>query len=89
MGAGGARRGLDPGASVQGTARTSPSISLPPTSTVVTRTTVRVPPACLEAELADEIISQLTRNQRDSRLAMNLRDYSVANQACQEEARPR
>jgi hypothetical protein len=88
--AGGARRGLDPGASAQRTARTNPATSIPPTSTVVIRTVVRVPPACLEAaELADEIISALNRNQRDSRLALALRDHAVANQACQEAARPR
>lgn len=60
-----------------------------PRTTVATRTVVSVPEQCLEAaELADEIISALTRNERDNRLALNLRDYSVANQACREEASP-
>jgi hypothetical protein len=87
--AGGARRGPGPGATTQRTAATSPSTSIPPTTTLATRTVVQVPEACLEAaELADEIISALTRNKRDSRLATALRDYSVANQACREEAQP-
>ena len=56
---------------------------------MATRTVVSVPEQCLEAaELADEIISALTRNERDNSLALNLRDYSVANQACREEASP-
>jgi hypothetical protein len=60
-----------------------------PKTTVATRTVVSVPEECLEAaELADEIISALTRNERDDRLGLNLRDYSVANQACREEASP-
>jgi hypothetical protein len=60
-----------------------------PKTTVATRTVPSVPEQCLEAaELADEIISALTRNERDNRLAVNLRDYSVANQACREEASP-
>ena len=60
-----------------------------PRTTVATRTVVSVPEQCLEAaELADEIISALTRNERDDRLGLNLRDYSVANQACREEASP-
>jgi hypothetical protein len=87
--AGGARRGLDPGASTQSTARTSPSTSLPPATTLATRTVVQVPEACLEStELADEIISALTRNERDNRLATALRDYSIANQACRKQASP-
>ena len=87
--AGGARRGLGPGASTQSTARTSPSTSIPEASTAITRTVVQVPEACLEStELADEIISALTRNERDNRLALNLRDYSIANQACRKQASP-
>lgn len=87
--AAGARRGAGPGASTQRTAVTSPSTSVPPATTLATRTVVQVPEACLEAaELADEIISALTKNERDTRLAMDLRDYSVANQACREEAQP-
>jgi hypothetical protein len=56
-----------------------------PASTLQTRT--RVPEACLDAaELADEIISRLNRNQRDAALAADLTDYSVASQACRREA---
>jgi hypothetical protein len=56
-----------------------------PASTLQTRT--RVPEECLDAaELADEIISRFNRNQRDNTLALALRDYSVASQACRREA---
>ena len=56
-----------------------------PASTLKTRT--RVPEACLDAaELADEVISRLNRNQRDAALAAALTDYSVASQACRREA---
>ena len=55
-----------------------------PASTVA----VRVPEACLDAaELADEVIARLNRNQRDNALALALRDYSVASQACRRAAR--
>jgi hypothetical protein len=48
---------------------------------------VQVPEACLDAaELADEVISRLNRNDRDNRLALALRDYSIASQACRREA---
>jgi len=48
---------------------------------------VRVPEECLDAaELADEVIGRLNRNQRDNRLALALRDYTVASQACRREA---
>ena len=85
--AAGVRDSLDSGASTPGTARTGPSTSIPEASTAITRTVVQVPEACLEStELADEIISALTRNERDNRLATALQDYSVANQACRKEA---
>jgi hypothetical protein len=87
--AGEARRGVGPGAPTQSTALTSPSTTSVPTTTIAVRTVVHVPEACLEAAvLGDEIISALTRNERDDRLALALRDYSVANQACREEASP-
>jgi hypothetical protein len=38
------------------------------------------------AELADEVISRLNRNQRDNALALALRDYTIASQACRREA---
>jgi alkanesulfonate monooxygenase SsuD/methylene tetrahydromethanopterin reductase-like flavin-dependent oxidoreductase (luciferase family) len=59
-----------------------------PPSTVI-KTITSVPEECVEAaELADEVISRLTRNQRDNTLALDLRDYSVASQACRREASP-
>jgi hypothetical protein len=60
----------------------------PPVSTVI-KTVKSVPEACMEtAELADEIISRLNRNQRDKTLALDLTDYTVASQACRKEASP-
>jgi hypothetical protein len=53
------------------------------------KTPVSVPDTCVEAaELADEVISRLTRNIRDNRLAEMLRDYTIASQACRREASP-
>ena len=53
------------------------------------KTQVSVPDTCVEAaELADEVISRLTRNIRDNRLAEMLRDYTIASQACRREASP-
>jgi hypothetical protein len=50
---------------------------------------VSVPDTCVDAaELADEVISRLTRNIRDNRLAEMLRDYTIASQACRREASP-
>jgi hypothetical protein len=69
--------------------QTTTATTAAPKPTVATRTVPSVPEQCLEAaELADEIISALTRNERDERLGVHLRDYSVANQACREEASP-
>jgi hypothetical protein len=67
----------------------TPTVTLPaatvPATTVPGK--VQVPQECLDAsELADEIISRLNRNQRDSRLALALRDYTIASQACRREA---
>jgi hypothetical protein len=56
------------------------------TTTAANRT---VPEPCLDVpELADEVISRLTRNIRDNRLAEVLRDYTIASQACRREASP-
>ena len=53
------------------------------------RTQVSVPEQCVEtAELGDEVISRLTRNVRDERLFLALRDYTIASQACRREASP-
>jgi hypothetical protein len=58
-------------------------------TTVAQSTRVQAPEACLEAsELADEVISRLNRNKRDSRLAVALRDYTIASQACRRAASP-
>ena len=75
-----------------------PATQAPPTTvqakppappSTVTRTVKSVPEECVDAaELADEVISRLTRNQRDNALALDLRDYSVASQACRREASP-
>lgn len=60
--------------------------ALPPRAPKTVRS---VPEECLEAaELADEVISRLNRGQRDNTLALDLRDYSVASQACRREASP-
>jgi hypothetical protein len=57
----------------------------PPPPATVTKTSV--PETCEDtAELADEVISRLTRNIRDNRLAEVLRDYTIASQACRREA---
>jgi alkanesulfonate monooxygenase SsuD/methylene tetrahydromethanopterin reductase-like flavin-dependent oxidoreductase (luciferase family) len=61
----------------------------PPTPSTVIKTRTSVPEECVEAsELADEVISRLNRGQRDNTLALALRDYSVASQACRREASP-
>ena len=74
--------------------------SAPTSTSVPTNTSARtaaativanrtVPEPCLDAaELADEVISQLTRNIRDNRLAAVLRDYTIASQACRRAASP-
>ena len=60
----------------------------PPVSTVI-KTVKSVPEECVNtAELADEIIARLNRNQRDKTLALALTDYTVASQACRREASP-
>jgi len=76
----------------------SPSPAAAPTTQVVSTTTaeptpprpvVSVPEQCVEtAELGDEVISRLTRNVRDERLFLALRDYTIASQACRREASP-
>jgi hypothetical protein len=59
-----------------------------PPETVI-RTKTSVPEACLDtAELGDEVIARLNRNQRDNRLFLALRDYTIASQACRKEASP-
>jgi hypothetical protein len=59
----------------------------PPVTVIKTKTSV--PETCVEtAELADEVISRLNRNDRDNRLAETLRDYTINSQACRREASP-
>ena len=59
----------------------------PPETVIRTRTSV--PEACLDtAKLGDEVIARLTRNQRDNRLFLALRKYTIASQACRREASP-
>ncbi|HWD45715.1 MAG TPA: hypothetical protein VHM23_18730 [Actinomycetota bacterium] len=59
----------------------------PPETVIRTRTSV--PESCLDtAELGDEVIARLNRNQRDNRLFLALRDYTIASQACRKEASP-
>ena len=70
------------------------SAPIPAASTVVAtrpllQTRPKVPEECLDAaELADEVITRLNRNQRDNRLAEVLRDYTIASQKCRRAASP-
>jgi hypothetical protein len=51
------------------------------------RTRTSVPEICLRAaELGDEVIARLIDDKRDNRLSTTLKEYTVANQACREEA---
>jgi hypothetical protein len=69
------------------TATTAPQVTT--TQATRVRTRVSVPEECVDAaELADEVISRLNRNVRDNRLALALRDYTIASQACRREASP-
>jgi hypothetical protein len=66
----------------------APATAPPPPGTVI-KTKTSVPETCVEtAELADEVISRLNRNDRDNRLAEMLRDYTINSQACRREAQP-
>ena len=77
----------------QDAASTASTAPIPAASTVVTRpllqTRPEVPEACLDtAKLADDVIARLYRNQRDNRLALALRDYTIASQSCRRAASP-
>jgi len=66
---------------------TAAQAAAPPPPSTVLKTVPSVPEECVDAaELADEVIARLNRNQRDNALALALRDYSVASQACRREA---
>jgi hypothetical protein len=71
---------------------TTASTAAPVTTTQTTvqgPPVVSVPEECVDAaELADEVISRLNRNDRDNSLALALRDYTIASQACRREASP-
>jgi hypothetical protein len=70
------------------TATTAPQVTTTQ-PTVRGPTVVSVPEECVDAaQLADEVISRLNRNDRDNRLALALRDYTIASQACRREASP-
>ena len=68
----------------------APTTTAPPTTTrPQVKTVTSVPQACIDAaDLADEVISKLDRNDRDQRLFSALRDYTIASQACRKEASP-
>jgi hypothetical protein len=71
------------------TATSQPPAAAPAAPATVIKTKTSVPDTCVEAaELADEVITRLTRNIRDNRLAEMLRDYTIASQACRREATP-
>jgi hypothetical protein len=73
-------------AAATGTTQVEPTTTTEPTPP---RPEVSVPEQCVEtAELGDEVISRLTRNVRDERLFLALRDYTIASQACRREASP-
>jgi hypothetical protein len=67
----------------------APPVAEPAPPETVIRTKTSVPEVCLDtAENADEVIARLNRNQRDNRLFLALRDYTIASQACRKEASP-
>ena len=69
------------------TSRAWVAVPSPPATVIKTRTSV--PETCVDtAKLADEVISRLTRNDRDNRLGEMLRNYTRASQACRREASP-
>jgi hypothetical protein len=73
---------------------TASTVPIPAASTAVAtrpllQTRPEVPEPCLAAaELGDEVIARLNRNQRDSRLFLALRDYTIASQNCRRAASP-
>jgi hypothetical protein len=81
--------GPDPAPPPQATTATTAPQATTTQPTVRGPTVVSVPEACVDAaQLADEVISRLNRNDRDNRLALALRDYTIASQACRREASP-
>jgi hypothetical protein len=69
------------------TAAQEPDPQAPPKTVIKTK--ISVPESCLDtAEKGDEVIGRLAANIRDNRLAAELRDYTIASQACRREASP-
>jgi hypothetical protein len=67
----------------------SATTSAAPRTTAAPEPSAVAPPACLEtARRADETIHLLVTNVRDRRLAKALKAYTLASQACREEASP-
>jgi hypothetical protein len=74
-------------------AQPAPSAPRPSATTPAPQTTTAppaaVPPSCLQtARLGDEVIHLLVTNVRNRRLAVALKAYTLASQACREEASP-
>jgi hypothetical protein len=81
--------GPDTPAPTRPSATTVAKAATPSTKAAPPRTVTSVPESCVDAaELADEVISRLDRGIRDQRLFLDLRDYTVASQACRREASP-
>ena len=81
--------GGSPSSSGTPTATSQAPATVPPPPATVIKTRTSVPETCVEtAELADEVISRLNRNDRDNRLAEMLRDYTINSQACRRQASP-
>jgi hypothetical protein len=66
-----------------------PSATTPAAPQTTTAPRAVVPPSCLQtARLGDEVIHLLVTNVRNRRLAEALKAYTLASQACREEASP-
>jgi hypothetical protein len=77
------------GGSAQPAPPPQPSVTTPAAPQPSTPPRAIAPPACLEtARRADEVIALLSRNIRTRRLAEALKAYTLASQACRQEASP-
>jgi hypothetical protein len=77
------------GGSAQPAPPPQPSVTTPAAPQPSTPPRAIAPPACLEtARRADEVIALLNRNIRTRRLAEALKAYTLASQACRQEASP-
>jgi hypothetical protein len=78
--------GAQPAPAAPQPSATTPAV---PRTSTAPRPSAVVPRACLEtARRADETIHLLVTNVRDRRLARALKAYTLASQACREEASP-